>query len=124
MLNNDQALRAARQKRSIHKYVDDDTVTASFVVQTAAAIYFDIPAGKQVVVQTVNYGIETANKMVDMYIVGCDAVAGGGTVVVDLFHTGRESGQHTFRPGMKFNTGLYIETFTNLTSVVFGWEAE
>lgn len=86
MLNNDQALRAGRQKRSIHKFVDDDTVTASFVVQTAAAIYFDIPVGKQVVIKTINYGIETANKMVDVYIVGCDAVAGGGTPTQCMHH--------------------------------------
>lgn len=79
MINNDQAIRASRQKRALHKYVDDDTVTASFVVQTAAAIYYDIPAGKQVVIQTVDYGVATANKEMAMYIVGCDAVTGGGS---------------------------------------------
>ena len=53
-----------------------------------------------------------------------DAVEGGGTVVYDQFHAGREAEHFNFRPAMKFTNGLYLETFTNLTSVIFGWEAE
>ena len=78
-LNSDQGLRAARQGRSIHKSVAGGTVTGSFVVQTAAGIYFNIPAGKQVVVVNLSVGCEDAEEFAAVYMVGCDAVAGGGT---------------------------------------------
>ena len=77
-LNNDQGLRAARQGRSIHKHVTGDTVTGSFVVQTSAAIYYDIPAGKQVVVTNLHVGCEDADEFAACYLVGCSATAGGG----------------------------------------------
>jgi len=77
--NSDQGLRAARQGRAIHKHVTGATVTGSFVVQTAAAMYFDIPAGKQVVVTTLNVGCEDAAEFAAAYLVGCSAIAGGGT---------------------------------------------
>lgn len=77
-LNNDQGLRAARQGRSIHKHVVGDTVTSAFVVQTAAGIYFDIPAGKQIVVVSINVGCEDADEFAATYLVGCSASAGGG----------------------------------------------
>ncbi len=76
--SQDQALRAAREGRDIHKNVVGGTVTATFVVQTAAGIYFDIPAGKQVVIVSLNVGCEDATEFAATYIVGCDAVAGGG----------------------------------------------
>lgn len=75
-----QALRAAREGRALHKFKDDDAgITASFVVSTLAAVYHDIPVGKQVVVYTVNYGVATPSKTVDVKVVGCDAITGGGT---------------------------------------------
>jgi hypothetical protein len=76
--NSDQGLRAARQGRDIHKHITEDTVTSSFVVQTAAAIYFDIPAGKQVVVVSLHIGCDDANEFAATYLVGCSATAGGG----------------------------------------------
>lgn len=79
MLNNDQGLRAARGGRAIHKYIVGDTVTAAFVVQTAAGIYYDIPAGHQVIVVNMNVGLDDPNEFAAAYLVGCDAVAGGGT---------------------------------------------
>ena len=50
-----------------------------------------------------------------------DATAGGGTVLYDCFHTARESHVHEFHPPMPFSTGIYLETFTNMTSVIFGY---
>ncbi len=84
---NDQALRAAREGRALHKFEDADTgLTASFVVSTKSNVYFNIPEGKQVVISTVNFGCQTPSKTVTMYIVGCDAVAGGGTPTQFMHH--------------------------------------
>jgi len=74
----DQGLRAAREGRAIHKHVTGDNVTAGFVVQTAAAIYYDIPAGHQVIVTSINVGCEDADEFAGLYLVGCAEVAGGG----------------------------------------------
>ncbi len=77
--SQDQGLRAARDGRSIHRNVAGVNVTAAFVVQTAAAIYFNIPAGQQVVIVNMSVGCEDANEFAAVYLVACDAVAGGGT---------------------------------------------
>ena len=74
----DQGLRAAREGRAIHKHVTGDTVTTGFVVQTAAGIYYDIPAGKQIVVTAINVGCDTVEEFVAGYLVGCAEIAGGG----------------------------------------------
>lgn len=58
-----------------------------------------------------------ANAVVEL----TNATAGSGTVVFDTFHTSRETHLYTFDPPMEFSTGIYLETFTNLTSVVFGY---
>jgi len=50
-----------------------------------------------------------------------DAIAGGGAVVYDHFHTSRESHVDTLDPPMEFSNGIYLETFTNMTSVIFGY---
>ena len=49
-----------------------------------------------------------------------DAVAGGGVVKWDHFISTKDSMPILFVPPMQFNTGLFLETATNLTSVVFG----
>ena len=72
-------LEASREGRAIHKHVVGDTVTNSFVVQTATDIYFDIPEGKQVIVTNINVGCEDADEFAAAYIVACSAIAGGGT---------------------------------------------
>jgi len=77
----DQALRAAREGRDIARYQADQTVTAAFVVEVGAAIYYNIPAGKQVIVTKIFVGCETVDEYVAGYLVACDAVAGGGTPV-------------------------------------------
>lgn len=50
-----------------------------------------------------------------------DAIAGGGTVIYDDFHTDREGHLHPFNPPIPFSTGIYLETLTNYTSLVFGY---
>jgi len=74
----DQALRAAREGRVIRRYLDDQTETNAFVVSTAAAIYYDIPAGKQVVVTKAFVDCETVLEFAAAYVVGCSAITGGG----------------------------------------------
>ena len=49
-----------------------------------------------------------------------DAVAAGGVVKFDHWDTDRESSHMLFVPPMQFNAGIFLETATNLTSVVFG----
>lgn len=79
MINSDQGLRAARQGRAIHKWVAEGTVTGSYVVQTAAAMYFNIPVGQQVIVCSMHIGCDTADEFAGAYVVACSEVAGGGT---------------------------------------------
>jgi len=50
-----------------------------------------------------------------------DDTAGAGTVMYDDFHTDREGHLHQFNPPIPFSDGIYLETFTNLTSVIFGY---
>ena len=44
-----------------------------------------------------------------------------GTVIYDCFHTDKETHVHSLIPPMPFSAGIYLETFTNMTSVVFGY---
>jgi len=50
-----------------------------------------------------------------------NAIAGGGAVIYDDFHTDREGHLHSFNPPIPFTTGIYLETFTNMTSTTFGY---
>ncbi len=50
-----------------------------------------------------------------------DATAGGAGVKYDCFHTNREAHTHPFDPPLEFSNGIYLETFTNITSVIFGY---
>lgn len=81
MLNQNQGLRAARTGRDIRRYLYAQNVTGSYVVQTSASIYYDIPAGKQVVIVHWFVGCNDADEFAAGYLVACDAVAGGGTPV-------------------------------------------
>ena len=83
----DQPLRASREGRAIHKFIDDDAgVTAGFVVQTAAGIYYDIPAGHQVIVNTLYLGCSTVDDEITAYLVSCAATAGGGAATQKMHH--------------------------------------
>ncbi|MCK4722492.1 MAG: hypothetical protein KAT75_04270 [Dehalococcoidia bacterium] len=48
-----------------------------------------------------------------------DAIIALQAIVLDHFHTGREGHIMTLDPPMHFTTGIYLETFTNMTSMVF-----
>ena len=50
-----------------------------------------------------------------------DAVAALGTVVLSCYSSSRESKMGVLSPPMQFSTGIYCETFTNMTSMVFGY---
>jgi len=50
-----------------------------------------------------------------------DAIAALGAVVLDCFSTSRESKLGVLSPPMPFATGIYLETFTAITSITFGY---
>lgn len=50
-----------------------------------------------------------------------DATAGGGDVVLDHHHPERESHNTNYVPPKYFATGIWLETFTNMTSMAFGY---
>jgi len=133
----DQALRAARDGRVIARYAHDQTVTAAFVVEVGATTYYDIPAGKQVIITKVFVGCETVEEFAAGYIVACDAVAGGGTPTQKSReihnHIGakKDGLQHeTIRPlppiCLKYSDGhrsvsMAIKATDTATVVGFGW---
>lgn len=67
----------------------------------------------------------------ELYWISCNPAAGNSVweltdaiialqpIALDHFHTGREGHVMTYDPPMKFTTGIYLETLTNMTSVVF-----
>ena len=71
-------LEAARDGRSIRRWIYEGNVTDSYVVSTDDDIYYDIPEGKQIVVTRVFIGCESIDEYVGGYIVACSAIAGGG----------------------------------------------
>ena len=50
-----------------------------------------------------------------------DATAAGGGIVVECFSLAQESKMANFRPPIHFTTGIYLETFTAMTSITFGY---
>lgn len=50
-----------------------------------------------------------------------DAIAALAATLFDDFHTDKEGHLHPFNPPLPFSTGIYLETFTNMTSVLFGY---
>jgi len=50
-----------------------------------------------------------------------DAIAAGGVILIEHFHTTKESHNTNLIPPMYFATGIWIETFTNMTSITFGY---
>ena len=133
----DQGLRAAREGRAIRRYLRDITVTNAYVVSTNAALYYDIPAGKQVVIPRVFVGCEDANKYAGAYIVGCAAIAGGGAAtqlqneIHDHVGDKKEGPDHTMKDCnpplvIKYSAGyrsvsLAVKATDNLATVGFGW---
>ena len=50
-----------------------------------------------------------------------NAIAALGVIVFDHFDTSREGHMLSLSPPMQFDTGIYLETLTNLTSAIFGY---
>lgn len=50
-----------------------------------------------------------------------DDTDGLTAVVLDCFHTSKEGHVSQYSPPMQFTTGIYLKTFTNMTSMVFGY---
>lgn len=50
-----------------------------------------------------------------------DAIAALGVVVFDHFDTTRDGHMMSLWPPMCFSIGIYLETFTNMTSITFGY---
>jgi len=90
-----------------HEYLAPDRKTGVGLVNAGASALYWI---------TINPS--AANAILEL----TDADAGGGAVVYDLAFASRQAAHFNFRPAMKFTTGIYLETYTNLTSVMFGYE--
>jgi len=58
-----------------------------------------------------------ANSMLEL----TDATAGGSGVVFDMYHATRDHMHMVLNPPMFFTNGIYIETLTSFTSVMFGY---
>lgn len=50
-----------------------------------------------------------------------DDTDGLSATVLDCFSTSREGKGFSFTPPMPFTTGIYLKTFTNMTSITFGY---
>lgn len=50
-----------------------------------------------------------------------DAIGGGSAVVFDMYHATRDHMHMLLNPPMPFATGIWIETLTSFTSVMFGY---
>ena len=50
-----------------------------------------------------------------------DAIAALGAVVLDTFHASRDGHTVSLGPPMQFDTGIYLETIANMTSMTFGY---
>ena len=130
-------LEAAREGRSIRRYIANTTVTNAFVVQTAATSYYDIPEGKQVVVSRVFIGRETPDETLAGYIVGCAAITGGGAAtqmqneIHDHVGTKKEFSGHIEKDTnpplvLKYSDGhrsvsMAVKATDNATVCTFGW---
>jgi len=82
----DNALQASRRGDSLLKWVNDKTPGDALVVLTDATLYYDIPAGKRVLITHVSYGLITVSDDCHFELVSCSAVAGGGTPTAITFH--------------------------------------
>lgn len=133
----DQGLRAAREGRRIDRYQVDQKVTASFVVEVHEDIYYDIPAGKQVVITHFFLGCETVDNFAGAYPVVCSAVTAGGSPT-QLHHeihnhvgSKKEGNGHTeedlYPPVVvKYSSGarsisMAVKATDTDTVVKFGW---
>ena len=131
------AIRAARAGRSVNRWLQDVKVTAAFVVSTNASIYFDIPAGKQVIIKAVLFGTTTEGDGVWVYPVACSAIAGGGTPTTIGYvryasGAATKSGNQHFIDDIpvpfiaKYSEGarsvsLAVKATSTETDVTFGW---
>lgn len=117
MLDANPGLTAARQGRAIHKW-DDSVIGLSteHVISTDSAIYYNIPAGKQVVIIRISVGLDTADDDGHLYVAGCSSVAGGGNATQLGHHIhyysgskkdGRGEHDHDFSPSLviKYSDG-------------------
>lgn len=67
------------------------------------------------------YWLTTSPSGANANIELADAAAGGGAVKWDWFCTDRHSHHMVFDPPMEFSTGIFLETFDNMTAVTFGY---
>ena len=77
------ALRAARSGVAIHKHVSElATLTAAYVVQTSALLYYDIPVGCQVIISGIDWGLHTNQDVLYVRMVKTQFPAGVGDEVI------------------------------------------
>lgn len=135
--SQDQGLRAAREGRRIDKSQVDQTVTAAYVVELHADIYYDIPEGCQVVITHYFVGCETVEEFAAAYPVACAEVAGGGAAtqlhhdIHDHVGSKKEGNDHVeedlYPPAVvKYSDGhrsisMALKATDTSTVVKYGW---
>ena len=133
----DKATQAARLGSGIHKWVNDKVPGDASVVLTDATLYYNIPAGHQVLITQLFLGIETVSDDCHSDMVSCDAVAGGGTptAISGHFHiftganlVGTEDKEREFIPPIlvKYSDGarsisVRVDANDASTVVTTGW---
>ena len=68
----------ARRGYGLHRWVNDKTPGSDSVVLTDATLVYNIPAGKQVLITSLNFDLITVSDDVHISLVSCSAVDGGG----------------------------------------------
>ena len=137
LAQSDPGLETARESRDIARYAHDQTVTAAFVVEVGAASYYDIPAGKQVIVTKVFVGCETPDEFAAGYLVACAEITGGGAAtqktreIHDHVGTKKEQNEHStvdaYPPFcIKYSDGyrsvsIAMKATDNATVCSWGW---
>lgn len=137
MFQGDEALRAGRRGRAIRRWLEEVNVTDSYIVSTAADIYYDLPAGKQVVIARAFFGCHTSGEEITCYPVSCSEKAGGGNATQVARHnhdfvgagkSGRGSEMNDHNPPIvvKYSDGvrsvsMAVKATDAATVVCFGW---
>lgn len=80
------AVHAARRGAGFRSYVADKTASGASQVLTDATMFQNIPAGKQVVITFMYYGLESVADDCQFEVVPTDAVDGGGTPTTIMGH--------------------------------------
>ncbi len=107
----------AQQNIWLWNHISNEWEKAPAVVTTVRLVAAGLVVAGAHKLYWINITPGAGNSLVEL----TDDTAALGAVVYDCFHTSKETHVHSLIPPMPFTDGIYLETFTNLTSVVFGY---